>query len=144
MDVATKAAFGDDIGHMLQVVNLATAPAHQGKGYGSALMKRANTEVGCQTMTSEERTHVDSGCLRYSQGDRLGCSSWLLSSNIVNTPFYEHCGFTAAKEIIMGDDNPAWTKPPFKMLIVRVHSVVLRACSIYSRAAFRIDDASRT
>ncbi|EPT01386.1 hypothetical protein FOMPIDRAFT_1120624, partial [Fomitopsis schrenkii] len=97
VDVATKAAFGDDIGHMLQVVNLATAPAHQGKGYGSALMKRANTEA-----------------------DRLGCTSWLLSSNIANTPFYESCGFKGVKEVVMGDNNPTWTKPPFKMLIVRV------------------------
>ena len=45
VDAATKAAFGDDIEHMLQVVNLATAPEHQGKGYGTALMATANTEV---------------------------------------------------------------------------------------------------
>ena len=45
VDAATKAAFGDNIEHMLQVVNLATAPEHQGKGYGTALMATANTEV---------------------------------------------------------------------------------------------------
>lgn len=59
------------------------------------------------------------------QADRLGCSSWLLSSNVINTPFYEHCGFSIAKELVMGDNNPTWTRPPFKMLIVRISLVVL-------------------
>ena len=50
VDAATKAAFGDDTVHMLQVVNLATAQEHQGKGYGTALMATANAEVRGATL----------------------------------------------------------------------------------------------
>ena len=77
------------------------------------------------------------------QADRLGCSSWLLSSNVVNTPFYEHCGFSIVKEIVMGDDNPAWTRPPFKMLIVRTLVSVLCVLAQTHGLSVRIDDASR-
>lgn len=73
----------------------------------------------------------------------MGCSSWLLSSNVVNTPFYEQCGFSVVKEIIMGADNPAWTRPPFKMLIVRTLVSVLVVAHT-NGLSVRIDDASRS
>ncbi|KAH9928719.1 uncharacterized protein B0H18DRAFT_246859 [Fomitopsis serialis] len=92
---ASKDAFGDELRRMLHVLNLAVAPRHQGKGYGYALMALAN-----------------------AQADEIRCASWLLSSNVINTPFYESCGFVVVKEVLLGEDNPTWTERPFAILIM--------------------------
>ena len=42
---ATREAFGGDADKMMRVRELAVAPEHQGKGYGSALIAAANKEV---------------------------------------------------------------------------------------------------
>ncbi|KZT73057.1 hypothetical protein DAEQUDRAFT_504632 [Daedalea quercina L-15889] len=94
-ELALREAFGSDILRMSYVRVLATSPQKQGRGYGSALMAAVNTKA-----------------------DSLGCASWLLSSNVANTAFYESCGFVGVKEIMIGDDNPTWTQPPFPILIM--------------------------
>lgn len=42
---ATREAFGDDLNKMMRVRELAAAPEHHGKGYGPALIAKANKEV---------------------------------------------------------------------------------------------------
>ncbi|TFY54738.1 hypothetical protein EVJ58_g8681 [Rhodofomes roseus] len=93
-DAAIKSALGDKIQGMFAVEGLATHPNKQGRGYGSALMAAANAKA-----------------------DALGVASWLSSSNIANTAFYESCGFAVVKEFAIGEDNPTWTEPP---VIVRI------------------------
>ncbi|KAH9838324.1 uncharacterized protein C8Q71DRAFT_722536 [Rhodofomes roseus] len=92
---AVLAAFGDKFREMLQVIHLATASDHQGKGYGSALMSFAN-----------------------ARADELGCASWLMSTDTAYTPFYEALGFVVVKEVLMGEDNPAWTDKPVAIQIM--------------------------
>lgn len=41
-----KKAFGDSIESLIEIQGLATAPEHQGKGYGTALMLLVNALVG--------------------------------------------------------------------------------------------------
>lgn len=48
----------------------------------------------------------------------MGCASWLLSSNVVNTRFYESWGYVIVKEIRIGEDNHTWRKSPFRVLVV--------------------------
>jgi len=93
-DAAIKAAIGERMHSMFAAHDLATHPGKQGRGYGSALMAAANAKA-----------------------DALGLASWLSSSNIANTAFYESCGFVVVREFAIGDENPTWTKPP---IIVRI------------------------
>ncbi|KZT73058.1 hypothetical protein DAEQUDRAFT_504852 [Daedalea quercina L-15889] len=95
LTAATNDAFGGDLAKMLRIVDLATAPENQGKGYGYALMASANAEA-----------------------DKIGCASWLLSSNVANTPFYKSCGYVVVKEVLLGENNPTWMEPPFPVLIM--------------------------
>ncbi|KAI0811107.1 hypothetical protein BC629DRAFT_1030619 [Irpex lacteus] len=74
---------------------LATHPDHQGHGYGSALVKMFT-----------------------DQADAHGQSSWLMSSNINNTGFYNSLGFMAAADVLLGDNDPDWNAPPVVIKIM--------------------------
>ncbi|KAF9051762.1 hypothetical protein BJ165DRAFT_1451166 [Panaeolus papilionaceus] len=88
---------GDNVPSMLFVGSLATHPDHRGRGYGSALLKSV-TDIA----------------------DGLGQKAWLSSSNKDNTKFYNAHGFKTVKEVVVGDDNPTWNKPPIVLsLMVR-------------------------
>lgn len=91
---AVKSAFGENTEDMFAVQLLATHPRAQGRGYGAALV----ASVTAKADADNRRT-------------------WLVSSNVANTWFYEHCGFTTVAEFAVGEGNPTWTKPP---VIVRV------------------------
>ncbi|KAF9057978.1 hypothetical protein BJ165DRAFT_1521310 [Panaeolus papilionaceus] len=95
---------GENIKEMLLVELLATSPESQGRGYGSALLRAITL------MT-----------------DVLRQKSWLTSSNVKNTGFYNSHGFITVKEIILGDDNPNWEGPPVVVnLMVRKPAVLPR------------------
>ncbi|KAI0953478.1 hypothetical protein AcW1_007684 [Taiwanofungus camphoratus] len=89
LDATVKEALGDEFDSMINLTNLATVPEKQGRGYGTALVR-----------------HVT------AQADVQQCSTWLTSSNVANTKFYESCGFLTVAEILLGDNNPMWGKPP--------------------------------
>jgi hypothetical protein len=55
------------------------------------------------------------------KADAHGRASWLLSSNINNTGFYNSFGYITQAEIILGDDDPDWTEPPFVVTLVRFY-----------------------
>ncbi|KAI0700764.1 hypothetical protein BC835DRAFT_363837 [Cytidiella melzeri] len=74
---------------MAYIATLATAPAQQGRGYASALVKMVVDEADAQ-----------------------GRMTWLMSSNIANTGFYNDHGFITKAKIILGQDNPTWDRPP--------------------------------
>ncbi|KAI0086666.1 hypothetical protein BDY19DRAFT_340758 [Irpex rosettiformis] len=74
---------------MYYLALLMTRPEQQGRGYGSALVK---------LMTAFADTH--------------GRESWLLSSNIKNTAFYNSLGFITKAQVAVGDQDPDWTGPP--------------------------------
>ena len=52
LGAATRESFGGDIDKMMRIRELAAAPEHQGKGYGSALIATANREVTSQLARS--------------------------------------------------------------------------------------------
>ncbi|KAJ3536139.1 hypothetical protein NM688_g6878 [Phlebia brevispora] len=74
---------------------LATAPKKQGLGYGSALVRVVTAKA------DEEKR-----------------ASWLISSNIANTGFYQSLGFEIKGQIVLGDDNPTWREPAVVMLVM--------------------------
>ncbi|EPT01389.1 hypothetical protein FOMPIDRAFT_1120465 [Fomitopsis schrenkii] len=95
-NAAIEAGLGGGVGNMFAVHDLAAHPKRQGRGYGKALLNAANAKA-----------------------DALGLTTWLASSNINNTAFYESCGFKTVREFSVGDDDPTWAKPPVILKIVR-------------------------
>ncbi|KDR83930.1 hypothetical protein GALMADRAFT_236428 [Galerina marginata CBS 339.88] len=91
----TALVLGDRVNEMLYVSLLATEPQSQGQGLGSALL---------ETVTS--------------YADILGQSAWLVSSNVLNTGFYNSHGFKTVGEAYLGDDNSEWHQVPVIIRIV--------------------------
>jgi len=89
MDAAAREALGDQAKYMINLANLHTIPAKQGRGYGTTLVKLVTAEA-----------------------DRRSLSTCLCSINVANTGFYNSLGFLTAKHIFIGEDNPAWHEPP--------------------------------
>ncbi|KAI0700776.1 hypothetical protein BC835DRAFT_1326425 [Cytidiella melzeri] len=80
---------GNRVKDMFELGGLATRPSKQGRGYGSALV-RVVTDLA----------------------DAVGCATWLGSSNVQNTGFYESLGFVAITTISLGESDPTWNEPP--------------------------------
>lgn len=101
---AQKEAFGDRSEEMMHLYILATAPKKQGNGYGTALATSVTTKVRnlCKYLTF----------LTHKKADSIGCVTALLSSNVLNTEFYQSCGFSTVVEFTLGENNPAWKKSP--------------------------------
>lgn len=74
---------------------LAVSPTKQGQGYGSAL---ARTVTGIAD--AQRRATV------------------LISSNPMNTGFYNSLGFIEKGQIILGDDSSTWQDPPVVLLVM--------------------------
>jgi len=91
---AALEAIGEDKNKMVTLVSLATAPAKQRRGYGTLLVRKV-TEIA----------------------DAQGRSTVLTSSNVVNTGFYESCGFHVAQEFELGKGNPTWNEAP---VVIRI------------------------
>jgi len=89
LSVAIEAALGDRLKEMVSLDSLATNPKKQGRGYGTALVASVSAKADAEAR-----------------------STWLCSSNILNTGFYESCGFTTIAEFTLGEANPTWDRPP--------------------------------
>ncbi|KAF8069256.1 hypothetical protein FPV67DRAFT_1115472 [Lyophyllum atratum] len=92
---AVRQAIGDRIDRMWLLDGIWIDPASQGQGYGGAL-------VGAVTMLA----------------DRTGHTTWLKSSNLENTAFYNKHGFETIHTMLLGDDNPTWQKKPIPISIM--------------------------
>ncbi len=57
---------------------------------------------------------------RTFQADAHGLASWLMSSNVNNTGFYNSLGFVTEADILMGDDDPDWHTKPVVIKLVRL------------------------
>lgn len=77
---------------------LATDPKYQGKGYGGSLV---DTFVSVADRMEWQR------------------KTWLVSSNINNSGFYQMHGFIAVKEYVLGDTDESWVGKPVVIQIVR-------------------------
>lgn len=95
MEDAIKEAFGNRIEHMYAVESLATDPKMQGRGYGTALVATVTDKADAQWL-----------------------DTWLVSSNVANTGFYEHCGFQTVSTFTLGDGNPTWTRSPVVVTVM--------------------------
>lgn len=92
---AMERALGDRVDKMWLLENLWTDPASQGFGYGGALMHSVTILA-----------------------DWTGQSTWLQSSNVANTTFYNRHGFETIATVLFGDDNPTWHEKPVVMSIM--------------------------
>ncbi|KAI0086667.1 hypothetical protein BDY19DRAFT_340915 [Irpex rosettiformis] len=97
---AIRVTLGGRKRSMWYLAELATHPDHQGHGFGSALVRSFTERV-----------------------DKHGGLSWLMSSNIENTAFYNSLGFITKAEIPLGDSDPDWHGPPV------VNSLMIRDVS---------------
>jgi len=97
IEEVVKTNLGERLEEMVHLDLLATSPMSQGKGYGFALVSAVTSTADLQNR-----------------------STYLLSSNIQNTTFYNSCGFTTIANVVLGSSNPSWKAPPVIMpLMVR-------------------------
>lgn len=106
---------GDRKESMWYLAEVATHPDHQGHGYGSALIRQFTEQV-CVVKSIKKLSVV---LERTFQADAHGCASWLMSSNVNNTGFYNSLGFVTEADILMGDDDPDWDTKPVVIKLVR-------------------------
>lgn len=93
---AIEKAIGDRKPEMLCLRLIFTNPKKQGRGYGYTL-----------------------GRIATDRADELSKPIYLMSSNVkANTKFYNSLGFVTTAEIILGDSNPTWDKPPIVIALM--------------------------
>lgn len=109
---------GDRRDEMAYIWGLATSPASQGRGYGTALVKTITDMVRDVNEQSDSRAVLLTTFVHSEQTDELGRSTFLFSSNINNTSFYNSCGFKVVGEILIGQDNPTWVRKPVVVCLV--------------------------
>ncbi|KAI0065975.1 hypothetical protein BV25DRAFT_1821705 [Artomyces pyxidatus] len=96
LTAAIQAVIGDEANQYYYIDGLATHPDYQGHGFATTLLNAV-----------------------LQLADDQGRPTWLGSSNIMNTGFYESFGFVEAARITLGDD-PEWTSEPvIALLMVR-------------------------
>lgn len=91
---------GEAFRSMRSVNALATHPDFQRRGYGGALVDAIT-----------------------SLADAEGRSTYLFSSNPINTEFYNSHGFFTLAELMVGDDDPTWKKPPVPIALVSTSQI---------------------
>lgn len=108
-----KEKFGGSVGDKnfdyFYVGLLATAPKHQGQGYGSALMDFILFQVNFSLAAAISDTSLKTLSV---QADLKGRQTFLFSSTPDNVPFYESFGFEVIGEIKLGENNSKWKKSP--------------------------------
>lgn len=97
LEAVVTELLGDAAKEMRTVDSLATDPDFQRRGYGGALVDYIT-----------------------SLADEEGRATYLLSSNPINTEFYNSHGFVEIGKAMIGEGNPTWTAPPLPILLVRV------------------------
>lgn len=65
------------------------------------------------------------------QADKEKRPVWLISSNVVNTGFYESFGFVSKEDVVLGGENPTWTEPPVIVRVVRLQSIYSSSGAIF-------------
>lgn len=80
---------------MIHLNLLFTAPKAQGRGYASALVRSVTSVADAQHR-----------------------NTYLLSSNIANTGFYNSMGFQVVDFAVVGEDNPDWHEAPVVLNIM--------------------------
>ncbi|RPD62151.1 hypothetical protein L226DRAFT_613462 [Lentinus tigrinus ALCF2SS1-7] len=93
LETMIKSALGDRRASMMVLSGLATAPAKQGRGYATALVKTLNDKA-----------------------DALGCAVWLITDDA--KWFYEDLGYVLVAEDWAGVDNPKWKGGPVPLRIM--------------------------
>jgi len=73
---------------MYYLAELATHPSKQGRGYGSALARFVTDRADAQHR-----------------------ATWFLSSNALDTQFYNSLGFVTGANVSVGENDPTWCKP---------------------------------
>lgn len=97
---------------MVHLGLLATAPAAQGRGYGTQLIKSITDIVSVYSIP------ITCRMFNSRQADAEGRATHLTSSNMKNVPFYESLGFKIVGEILLGDDDPTHDGPPIHVPLV--------------------------
>ncbi|KAH8118717.1 hypothetical protein DFH11DRAFT_1568845, partial [Phellopilus nigrolimitatus] len=105
LDRFVEEMLGADAPKMRAVNSLVTAEAFRRRGYGGALV--------------DAITHM---------ADAEGRSTYLLSSNPINTEFYNAHGFFSLAEVLIGENDPTWEKPPISIPLVRLCVVPFKDC----------------
>ncbi|KAG6829618.1 hypothetical protein H0H92_004025 [Tricholoma furcatifolium] len=90
-----RGILGERVDTMWYVDRLATDPASQGHGYGSALLNFA-----------------------VEMADKSNNAIWLASSNAANNGFYNYHGFETVGTAYMGTENPNWEEKPVAVCFV--------------------------
>lgn len=67
------------------------------------------------------------------QADAISQGIYLISSNVVNTTFYNSYGFLSVAQFTLGEDNPTWQEKP-----VEIHLVSPSTCIFYTFAQLHI------
>ena len=108
---AMKEALGSRVDDMVCLHTLYTKPAKQGRGYASALVREVTKIV---------RSPYTDLCLliSVSQADEQQRATFLFSSNIANTGFYNSVGFVEKGRFVLGEDDPTWKEDPVIVLVV--------------------------
>ncbi|KAF7798330.1 hypothetical protein EIP86_009551 [Pleurotus ostreatoroseus] len=94
-DKAIQDVLGERRDAMLYITVVCTAPAAQGRGYASALLR-----IATATADTEKR------------------ATWLISSNAANAAWYALFGFRTRAEIVLGAENPTWRGAPVVLMLL--------------------------
>lgn len=114
MNEAVSRTIGDQADKMWYIDSLATDPGSQGQGFGGALLDSIATFVRHKLVLRDTQNLTTT-----LQADILSDTTWLQSSNIDNTGFYNSHGYFTVAEIVLGEDNPTWDGKPVVVSIVR-------------------------
>ena len=103
-----KDLLGDAEKEMRAINSLATDPDFQRRGYGGALVDYVT-----------------------SLADAEGRPTYLLSSNPINTEFYNSHGFVEIGKAMIGEGNPTWKGPALPVLLVcDLRFIILKESSL--------------
>ena len=108
-------ALGERVHDMLEIQSLATAPAKQGRGYASTLVRVVNdlvSPIACFQSREPWLTPSFS-----SQADSLGRGVYVITTDAYR--FYERLGYKLVGEVWIGDGNPRWNGPAAAIRLVR-------------------------
>ncbi|KAG5653455.1 hypothetical protein H0H81_000344, partial [Sphagnurus paluster] len=111
---AAYRAFGRRLDKMWLVEGLWTTLSVQGNGYGGMLLDAVTALVSMRV----EHSTFCSGLINELEADWAGESTWLQSSNIENTRFYDRHGFQTVETVLIGENNPTWHKKPVPVSIM--------------------------
>ncbi|KAI0687337.1 hypothetical protein C8Q76DRAFT_760739 [Earliella scabrosa] len=95
--------FGETIDNMFEIQALATHPAKQGRGYGTALVKVVN-----------------------DMADTQARATYVVTTDAYR--FYETVGYELVGEDWLGVDNPAWTGAPVPLRVVSCFQDATTSC----------------